>query len=144
MYLNTKHRRYIPASISLSLVATYRIHVQNVNTYNLFRPFSPSLWRKNICTWIFNTENIFGPLTLSLLVTYKIHEKTLILSIHLVQFFSRFDVKIYVYKHLTQKIFSGLALSLSCYNVKIHVPNRNLENIVGLFSISLWHKCICN
>ena len=57
---------------------------------------------------------------------------------------SGFDVKMYLLKHLTQTIFSGILLSLSLtLTLKNHVHNLNIDNIFRLFSLPLCHKNLC-
>ena len=53
-------------TLSLSLVSTHKIRVQCHKTYNIYGPFSLSLWGKNICTHTLNTGNSFGRLSLFL------------------------------------------------------------------------------
>jgi len=92
-----------------------------------------------------NSENMFRPLSLSLsLITkYKIHVENLYTDNMFGASLTRFYVKIYVSKHITQAIFSRLfSSSVSRYEVIIHVQNLNTDDIIRLF-ISLWRKKLC-
>jgi len=58
---------------SPSLVTTYIINVQNLNTDNIFGHLFPLLWRKNLLSSTINTGIIFELLILCLVTTYKIY-----------------------------------------------------------------------
>ena len=171
MYRNTQHWQYIRASLSLflsrydvqyactetldtdnifaplslSLVMTYNMHVKKHSTLTIYSGLSLylSLFRYDVqhaWTKTLDTDNIFGPLSLSLVMTYNMHiQKHSILTIYSGLSHSLvMTCNIYLQKHSILTIYSGLSLSLSLvmpYNM--HVQKHSILTLYSGITLTL-------
>jgi len=135
-----------PFSLPLSLVRTYAIQSEILNFGNIFVRFSFLICCKRNVPKHMN-QIIWKGLPLFPLPCYDVqnyeqnttHENIFGYSP------SRYDVKIYVPKQLTQSVCTGISASLSVS--RHNVPNsfrrsQNWQFFVG-FCLSLWLKIMC-
>ena len=146
MYRNTPYWQYIRASLSLSLVMTYIMHVQKQSILTTHSGLSLSHYDvQHALTGTLVTDNIFGPICVSLCRTTCMYRNTqhrnyirsyLFLSLSL----SRYDVQHACTETLdTDNIFGPL--SLSSYDVQ-HACTKTIdtENIIGPISLFIVMK----
>ena len=145
MYRKTRYWQYIRASLSFSLVMTYNMHVQKHSILTIYSGLSLSRYYvQHACTETPDTDNIFGPLSLSV----SLRRTTFMYQSPRYWQYIRASLSLSLWRTIcmyrNSRYWQYIWLSLSLWRTTCMYRNtQHWQYIRGSLSLSLWRTtCI--